>query len=448
MAGARSRRGACFRYEGVELDPSRNLVLCRYSLDGEQFTEAIRVDAPGADWNRPEVEAAARLIFMIAAPSYYKTGAPPTIDTGPLLPTPVELQFLESLFVDGLGEFAFRNGLDLTDIEFVGEAGDASAVRCMVALDGRPLVPFGGGIDSIVVAERTRCAYRDTALFISSVGGDRNDAIEAAAAVAKLPVLRADRQLDPKVVESVERGYLNGHVPVTAMLSAVAVLVAVLDGRSTVVMSNEWSASSATLLVEGREVNHQWSKSLAFEAMFRELLDQSIPAVRYFSALRPYSELWVAAQFAELSDYHATFRSCNRAFAVDPSRRLDHWCGECDKCVFIDLILAPYLTAKDLGAIFAGNEPLANPDLEAKFASLLGEPDAAKPFECVGDAGECRTAVMMASQRADRAENLLLRRLVQRIRASGLPVPTPESLLQPLGDHFIEVADGDDALVG
>ena len=91
----------------------------------------------------------------------------------------------------------------------------------------------------------------------------------------------------------------------------------------------------------------------------------------------------MARQFAALTQYHATFRSCNRAFIIDTSRRFDHWCGPCDKCCFIDLILAPFLPAADLERIFAGHEPLADSDmadtssgddgsLADKFRSLLG----------------------------------------------------------------------------
>ena len=150
----------------------------------------------------------------------------------------------------------------------------------------------------------------------------------------------------------------------TGIISAIAVLAAALDGRDAVVMSNEWSASIPTLEVNGSPVNHQYSKSAAFEAAFRGVLAGSLgPDFAYFSALRPFSELWVARRFAALTQYHDTFRSCNRAFHIDKSRRLDHWCGRCDKCCFIDLILAPFLPAADLERIFGGHEPLADSDM-------------------------------------------------------------------------------------
>ena len=71
------------------------------------------------------------------------------------------------------------------------------------------------------------------------------------------------------------------------------------------------------------------------------------PQLSVFSYLRCRSELWVAQQFAQLKEFHAVFRSCNRAFHQDAADRLGQWCGTCDKCCFIDLILAPFMEAAD-----------------------------------------------------------------------------------------------------
>jgi hypothetical protein len=162
--------------------------------------------------------------------------------------------------------------------------------------------------------------------------------------------------------------------------------------------------------------------------------------VSYFSALRPYTELWVAQRFAGLTQYHDTFRSCNRAFHLDPARRLDHWCGRCDKCCFIDLILAPFLPAAELSKIFGGREPLADLDpaesLAPKFRALLGTLPGAKPFECVGEIGECRVAAVLAARRPDRARDTLLQQLAAEV--ADLPdLPAAAELLAPVGEHFI-----------
>lgn len=442
-----AERGRRFRYEGFSLDGSslngRSQLTCRYSLDDRAFTERITLERASDD---ASVLAAARLVFLLAGVSYYKTGAPPVIDLGDTAVSDLERDFLRRYYVEGLGEFAFKNDLDLTGIGIEGPTRSNTPIS--VPATNRPLVPFGGGIDSVVVVEATRRRHPDTALFVASRAGDRFAAIEQAAAVTGLPIRRADREIDEQVLRSAELGFLNGHVPVTGVLSSLAVVTALLDGRDAVVMSNEWSASSGTLEVAGRVINHQWSKSLEFESGFRDVLAESLDGFSYFSALRPYSELWVAQRFAALTDYHHAFRSCNRAFTLDPARRLDHWCGECDKCCFIDLILSPFLPQQALRQVFGGREPLDHPELEQRFVSLLGDTATAKPFECVGDAGECRAAVLLAADRPDRSDNPLLQRLASIVRTDGRPVPDVASLLRPLSTHFIDSAHAEPDLLG
>jgi len=302
----------------------------------------------------------------------------------------------------------------------------------------RALVPFGGGIDSIVTVERVR-RRADAALFVVSGPADRFDAIEQPAAVTGLPVVRAEREIDPQLLRSAELGFLNGHVPVTGILSAIAVLAAVLEDRDAVVMSNEWSASVPTLEYQGRPVNHQFSKSEQFEAAFRDVLaNRPAPLPGYFSWLRDRTELWVGQEFAALEPYHSSFRSCNKAFYTERARRLDHWCGQCDKCCFIDLILAPFLPAQALRRIFAvTGEPLEDPGLAAKFRSLLGA--GAKPFECVGEVTECRAAVLLAARRDDRVGPGLLQELAAEV--AGWPDAPSDAdaaaMFRPVGRNFI-----------
>ena len=303
-------------------------------------------------------------------------------------------------------------------------------------------MPFGGGIDSIVSAEAVRERHPDAALFVVSKPGDRFEAIERPAEVTGLPVVRAEREVDPTVVRSTELGFLNGHVPVTGIISAIAVMAAVLGGRDAVVMSNEWSASAANLSVDGRVVNHQWSKGSEFELGFREVLASDFDSPpQYFSLLRPYSELWVARRFAALPRYHQVFRSCNRAFHIDRAKRLDHWCGTCDKCCFIDLILSPFLEPTGLSEVFGGREPLEDPTLEHRFRALVGLGTEGKPFECVGEEGECRVAVRVAAARPDRAGTKLLQALAAEIGAGTGDGETgqhePAALLRPISDHCI-----------
>jgi UDP-N-acetyl-alpha-D-muramoyl-L-alanyl-L-glutamate epimerase len=450
-----------FKYLGFDLDPARGLLTCRYSTGGHAFAERVGFAAAGR-WDAPETVAAARLVFLLAGVSYYKTTAPPVIDLGGTAVTDAERDFLWSFYTEGLGEFAYRNELDLSGLRIEGPVAAGPVAAGPVARSpaapvaggrpaGRPLVPFGGGIDSIVTVEAVR-HRADPALFIVGRPGDLFAAIEAPAATTGLPVIRAAREIDPQLLRSRELGFRNGHVPVTGILSAIAVMTAALDGRDAVIMSNEWSASIPTLETGGKPVNHQYSKSAAFEAAFREVVAGALGgAIDYFSFLRPFSELWVAQRFAALPQYHGTFRSCNRAFHIDKAKRLDHWCGRCDKCCFIDLILAPFLSAAELGAIFGGLEPLTDPDpgdsLADRFRALLGTSEGSKPFECVGEVGECRAALLLAAQRPDRAGANLVQQLAAEI-ATLPPPPSQAELLAPIGSHFIPDAyAADDLLV-
>ena len=433
---AAPRRGRAFRYEGYDVEPDATRLTCRYSLDGRAFAE--RVTFPGGGrWDDPALTEAARWVFLLAGVSYYKTAAPPLVELPGTPLRPGERDLLRAVYPDGLGEFAYRNGLDLAGLRIGAPAlGDDTGPASEPGAK-RPLVPFGGGIDSIVTVELVR-PLADAALFVVDRPGDRFAAIERPAAVSGLPVVRAEREIDPQVLRSRELGFLNGHVPVTGIISAIAVVAAVLEGRDGVVMSNEWSSSVGNLEVGGRVVNHQWSKSLAFESGFRSVLAGSVgTGVDYFSRLRPYTELFIAERFAALDEYHLAFQSCNRGFHIDPARRLDHWCGRCDKCVFIDLILAPFLDADRLAAVFGGREPLADPALLPRFEALVDTSGALKPWECVGEVNECRAAVALAVQRPDRKESPVLIALADEL---GDRVPSADEIagmLVPVGDHWI-----------
>jgi UDP-N-acetyl-alpha-D-muramoyl-L-alanyl-L-glutamate epimerase len=446
---ADDRRGQIFRYLGFDLDPDRGRVTCRYALDGREFREEVTFPG-GGDWSRPAVTEAARLLFLLTGVSYYKAGAPPRIDLGDTAVTDTERDVLARYYREGLGEFAHRNGLDLSDLEIVGPRLDRAAPVAYHPGPNRPLIPFGGGLDSVVSVELLRDRTADAALFVVNRPGDRFEAIEEPARVTGLPVVRAERLLDPQILRSRELGFLNGHIPVTGIISAIAVLAAVLDGRDAVVMSNEWSASSATLVVDGREVNHQYSKSEAFETDLRALLAAAIDGgPDYFSLLRPFSELWIAERFSHHPEYLDHFRSCNRAFHIDHARRLDHWCGTCDKCAFIDLILAPFVPRADLDRVFGGREPLANPDLVDTFRKLLALTPDAKPWECVGDETECRIAARLAAGREDRRDAPVLAALIAEAAGpTGERDPEAGELLRPLGTHHVPDRYAPDALLG
>lgn len=435
------QRAGVFTYAGFDVDARRNQVVCRYRLDDRTFQEEITFPG-GGDWAQPAVESAARLLFLLAGVSYFKAGAPLLIDLGDTAITAAERSFLHGYYLDGLGEFAHRNELDLSGLQITGPELDRPAPTSYAPEPGRPLIPFGGGLDSIVSVELVRPRVHDAALFVVDRPGDQFAAIEAPARVTGLPVVRAERLIDEQVLRSAELGFYNGHVPVTGIISAIALVAAVLEGRDAVVMSNEWSASSATLTVGGRPINHQYSKSDAFESGLRQVIGG---APDYFSLLRPFSELWIARRFADHPQYLHQFRSCNRAFHIDHAKRLDTWCGRCDKCCFIDLVLAPFVPREQLAGVFSHAEPLADPTLLDTFRRLLALTPDAKPWECVGDEVECRAAARMAADRADRRGNTVLATLT--VESAAIADPPAADLLEPLAAHHVPDRYAPDALL-
>src|ERR1700733_8913446 len=141
-----------FRYDGFAIDPADSVVTCRYSTAGHTFAERFAFGS-GGDWADPAVQTAVRILYLLAGVSYYKTSAAPLIDLGDLPTTGGERDFLRNYYVNGLGEFAYRNGLDLRGVRLEGPDLPAAPTVEFEPVPGRPLIPFGGGIDSIVTVE-------------------------------------------------------------------------------------------------------------------------------------------------------------------------------------------------------------------------------------------------------------------------------------------------------
>jgi hypothetical protein len=209
---------------------------------------------------------------------------------------------------------------------------------------------------------------------------------------AGLELLIVRRHLDPGLAALNRAGALNGHVPITAIVSLVAVVGGFVYGYDTVAMAVERSASEETVSVGGVPVNHQYSKSRDLELMLAEVVTITVsPDLTYGSALRPYSELAIARAFAGLTRYHRLFCSCNTAFRQDAATG-DRWCGQCPKCRFVGLMLAPFLERDALTRII-GRDMFADPDQVPGFAALMSDVD--KPFECVGERRESAVALLL-----------------------------------------------------
>jgi UDP-N-acetyl-alpha-D-muramoyl-L-alanyl-L-glutamate epimerase len=430
---------ATFRFVGYEWDAEAATARLRYALDDRLgFTEEIEFPGavtPADPARREALDACLWLLHLAAGVSYYKTAAPPRIDveTGSLSPS--QAAFLDRLYVHGLAEFAWRNAIDLRDrVRFPHGGGAAPGRRpADVSLARRTLVPVGGGKDSAVTLEALRTAGGPVASFSVGLAAP----IAATVAVAGTEHVQARRRIAPALLEANAAGALNGHVPVTAIVSSIAVTAAVLHDFDAVAMSNERSASVGSLDWDGLEVNHQWSKGIEFERDLISLLGSSVVrGVEWFSFLRPLSELAIAREFARLEAYHPVFTSCNTAFRLSPERRSTGWCGDCPKCRFVFLILAPFVSREQVVEIF-GRDLLDAPDQLEGFMALIGF-EADKPFECVGEVEESAAALRMLVDRPEWRGALVVRHFAAEV-LPRLPAGAAETerLLTPSDDHCL-----------
>ncbi len=404
-----------FRFVRCGLDAATGVAELAYAFDdGPELVETITV--PGAPFVLDGARAAAvekmlRLLHLIAGVSYYKAAVPPQIQIDGYAIDADTAALLELIYVNGLGEFAYRNGLDLHGkIRFPAQA-PADPAAAALGLREHALVAIGGGKDSLVSIEALRTLGVEQT--VTWIGGSQ--LIAACAQRTGLPTLNLGRALAPQLFELNRQGAYNGHIPVTVVNSAIMALAALLHGADQVVFSNERSASYGSLIEGTGEVNHQWSKGWACEQAFGQYLQAHVAAdLRYYSLLRPLSELAVARQFARSDRYDAHFSSCNRNFHILGERPASRWCGVCPKCHFVFLALAPFMTKPRLVGIF-GRNLLDDAAQTGGYDALLEYRDH-KPFECVGEGRESRAAMAALTERAEWREDALVERFAREIR--------------------------------
>ena len=312
------------------------------------------------------------LLAVAAGTSYFKVAAPPlvSIEFGPVGPELAEL--LPELYDHGMREFAVTNSLPVPmRVEFAFEPiaqprDEGSEFDQSSPL--RALVPVGGGKDSALVMS----VFPEATPF--AIGPPVPSVRVAQVVGAELLVAR--RQIDPKLRMLNETGALNGHIPVTAITSAISVLTAYLTGHTDVLMGNERSASEPTRWVGSHAVNHQYSKSFEFETSFAAAVNRlSSGKVRYFSVLRPFSELAIARGLVQDRKMAERFLSCNHAFTIwrdTEQSRTASWCRNCPKCRFTALILAPFATPELLTATM-GSNIFDDPEQVSGFGVLWDE---------------------------------------------------------------------------
>lgn len=400
------QRYAVFCYEKYDIQILQDEVICSFdfSIEGlSAFRPTWRIPVCcklSAD--HPMLHKLVFSLGMAEAVSYWKIACPKTMMIRAGFVSPAQISWWKKLYFHGLGEFFHVNQIDTSFDQFVTITCASSCETAPPASPQPPLqgalIPIGGGKDSAVTVQLLQGTHHQNNCFFI---GERPSCRKTAqmAGFEESQIICASRTLDPRMLSLNAQGFLNGHTPFSSIVAFSAILTAYLTEKKYVVLSNEASANEAT--VQNTDVNHQYSKSYVFEQDISDYLARFVPCgVQYFSLLRPLSEWQIAALFAQFPAYHSIFRSCNRG------AKKDIWCCHCAKCLFVAIILSPFLNADAMRRIFPKNL-LEDSDLSPELEQLTGIQHD-KPFECVGSRDEVNAAICNA---------------IDRMQAQGEPIP-------------------------
>lgn len=320
-----------------------------------------------------------RFVFdlgMAESISYWKIACPYNLIVKAGNLTKWQNDWWKKLYYKGLGEFQYVNGIKIEMEDFINIEADTDMSKLHDDNDySGVLVPVGGGKDSVVTME----LLKNQGIITYAVNENSTTINVVNACNYKEGHIPVKRILDKKVLEYNEKGYLNGHIPFSSVVAFSTVITSFINGIKYVALSNESSANEST--VKDSFVNHQYSKSYEFEEDFTEYIKNEADSdIHYFSNLRPLKEIQIAYLFSKATDYHKVFRSCNKG------SKLGIWCDDCPKCLFVYIVLAPFLTEDKMIEIF-GEKLLDKESLDKDFRGLCGI-DENKPFECVGTRNE------------------------------------------------------------
>ncbi len=423
------REFSAFYYDGFHIEPGEEHILIRFdfSVDGRFcFHPETKIITGNLKLLNPVCgETARRLVFSLGlaeAVSYWKAVCPKRfvvrcgyLDAG-------QARWWKKLWYNGLGEFFYKNNID-TDIDSFVSIENANN-KPEADFDepynksGINIVPVGGGKDSAVTLSLLK-DIADTVMCFTVNDQPARTETAAAAGFNADRIIRTYRTIDRELLRLNAEGYLNGHTPFSSVVAFLSLYCAYLTGAGSIILSNESSANEPS--VAGTLVNHQYSKSYEFERDFMQYTEKYLRVpVSYFSLLRPFCELQIAKMFSSLPQFHKVFRSCNAG------SKNNEWCLSCAKCLFVYIILSPFLPTERLFEIFGCNM-LDKCELRSDFDGLTGFSDV-KPFECIGTVDEVNFALCMTAEKYKREQKplpCLLRYFVERQGELKMPAVNP-----------------------
>lgn len=356
-------------------------------------------------------------IGMVELVSYWKATCSSEILVKPYRLTTEQQDWWKKLYFQGLGEFFYLNGIEITESElfsfsFGDDARNMHGPFELTIKEG-VIIPIGGGKDSLVSLSVLKHANIDKVAFAINPGRATLESVKIAG--LENSFFEVKRTLDPLLLKLNQEGFLNGHTPFSALVAFVGLLAAVITGNNFIALSNESSANEPT--IPGTNINHQYSKSMEFEKDFKHFIIKYISRdIQYFSLLRPLNEIQIGAIFSKNPEFYPVFKSCN------VGSKTDSWCCNCPKCLFTFIMLSSFIEVPKLIGIFGEN--LMEKESLIPLLEQLSGLAAEKPFECIGTIEEVNSA--LASQAAKYQEHdmpILLRHhkeLTPHIRFSGI----------------------------
>lgn len=386
-----------FHYDSYEITHNEKEIVLRFrfSMRDVFFEPTTKIKTENLKiLNAFDSEDAKRIVFylgMVEAVSYWKAACAPTvyIHCGQLSDS--EIGWFKKLWYNGLGEFFYRNSIktDFNDfVKFVSDGTNPES-NCGFISSENNIIPVGGGKDSAVTIELLSEQKEKNMFFTVNDQPARTECVEAAGYDADR-IIKTYRTIDRNLLELNKRGFLNGHTPFSAIVAFLSYYCAYLIGAKNIVLSNESSANEAN--VDGMQINHQYSKSYEFEKDFTDFTSSHFDFdIGYFSLLRAFNEAQIAKMFSHYPKYLNVFKSCNAG------SKQNIWCGKCAKCLFVFIMLSPFVDAERLSEIFGGNM-LDKPEMLNDFEGLCGV-SGVKPFECVGTAREVRAMLELTLEK-------------------------------------------------
>lgn len=390
-----------FIYDNYEIEELENTTKITYNFIVPSLTQY----KPTLELKKFKIDSFTKnLIFhigLVELVSYWKAACSKNVIIKAGYINKEQIEFFKKLYFYGLGELFYTNGITPNYDDFINIKCELKEQNIEIPnyVGNGNLIPIGGGKDSNVTLEIMKSDFEDNLCFIINPKQVTLSCAQTAG-YSNEKIVTVKRTIDKNLIELNKQGFINGHTPFSALVAFLSYFNAYITGKKYILLSNESSANESN--VDGTKINHQYSKTYEFECDFNEYTKKYFKIdIKYFSLLRPLSEYQIAMLFSNYEKYHEIFKSCNVGSKKEPW----HWCCSCPKCLFVYIILSPFLYKEKLIRIF-GEDLFEKEDLLDIFIELTGY-GKTKPFECVGTYEEVRYAITKTISKLDKKPYLL-----------------------------------------